>query len=380
MQSSRELTSIHQSKTMTEFENLSAASCKMIPDNICKEIEICIRNNQWFPKTSSPISKMERLETLTAQYRDYDDAPTYYATMIQLILANWERSSETDYTLQKIKILLDAGADPNYMGEEYYKKHLDIRSDDSWFDEKLNRTPLMIVCSLSRKEHIDPIKYEILDLLLKYGANINATCECFYDCVRLRHNALYFVRKDVELLRFLLENGIDYRPFMQDIVFRLVYNYDSSDYDTIIKMFIDIAGLDINEMLYYTRTDGRRMETTMLYECFGNEHIDWFKDIINRCDLADVLINNGARITPEIVALYESKLETYHMCCTDQNEIEKYDGMSLQECFKAYAKCENGFYKSLTIVTFLRPHIEEYYRQQQMFKRAHLDEDEDEDA
>ncbi|TDH14463.1 hypothetical protein EPR50_G00045250 [Perca flavescens] len=117
-----------------------------------------------------------------------------------------------------IKTLLDAGYDPNYMLEPWVRRNYDDGRKSALFFAVLNNDvpSAKLLLEAGAMTNQDPIKclqialrlgnYELIDLLLRFGANVNYYCK-----INTTHfpSALQYALKDQVVFRMLCNYGYD---------------------------------------------------------------------------------------------------------------------------------------------------------------------------
>ncbi|XP_033483401.1 dynein axonemal heavy chain 12 isoform X1 [Epinephelus lanceolatus] len=117
-----------------------------------------------------------------------------------------------------IKTLLDAGYDPNYMLLSWVRRNYDDERKSALFFAVLNNDvpSAKLLLEAGAMPNQDPVKclqialrvgnYEMIDLLLRFGANVNYYCK-----VNTTHfpSAMQYAFKDEVILRMLCKYGYD---------------------------------------------------------------------------------------------------------------------------------------------------------------------------
>ncbi|XP_026204222.1 dynein heavy chain 12, axonemal isoform X2 [Anabas testudineus] len=117
-----------------------------------------------------------------------------------------------------IKVLLDAGYDPNYMLDPWVRRNYDDERKSALFFAVSNSDvpSAKLLLEAGAMANQDPVKclqvalrlgnYELINLLLRYGANVNYYCR-----INTTHfpSALQYALKDEVVLRMLCNYGYD---------------------------------------------------------------------------------------------------------------------------------------------------------------------------
>lgn len=253
-----------------------------IPKEICKRFKNIIYDTN----SSSEFKNM------IYNYRDYSNAKIFYGTLLQLlIMDDWDFNTP-ETLLEKIKIVLEAGADVNINDDDYIS---DCDSTMIWHDN--NKLPIHLVCFCAMNRNVKYINKQLIDILLDYGADINSLDSNGFTPILY----ITYFYKDIEFFKYLLEKGANIHAVNNkklNIIHILCENYyiterNYTDYD-IIKNALDIC-LDI--------CLENSIDINSVFTNFDNEEVTplGLGMLYNSYVIIELLIEKGAFITDNLI-------------------------------------------------------------------------------